>query len=126
MGPNATACALSGGGAEFLAGVVVATGATSMRDHAIAARPLVRDKLVAFMREGARAVGLEVFARPAAIEVGARLLAGLVGLAVGLGVLDGLEVTELVVVGAFKRLQVPPPTRKKAAAFRRASESKVS
>jgi hypothetical protein len=83
-----------------------------MRAHAIATRPLVRDELVALMREGARAVGLEVFARPAAVEVGARLLAGLVGLAVGLDGLDSLDVTELVVVVAF-RLQVPPANTKK-------------
>jgi hypothetical protein len=72
-----------------------------MRAHAIATRPFVRDELVALMREGARAVRLEVLARSAAVEVGARLLAGLVGLAVGLGVLDDLDVAELVVVIAF-------------------------
>ena len=55
---------------------------------AITIRPLVRNELVACVREDAGAVGLELFARPAGVEVGTRPLALVVAVAVGL---DGAE-----------------------------------
>ena len=83
-----------------------------MRAKAIAVRPLVTDELVALVREGARAVRLELLARASGVEIRAGLLAGLVRLAIGLEVFVELDVSDLVGDGAI-RLQDPPASTKK-------------
>jgi hypothetical protein len=81
-----------------------------MSTKTVAAQAFVRHELVAAMRKDTRAVRLEFFARAPGVEVRTWLLAGVVELAVGLGV--GLRVLGLVVVGSFE-LRGPPARTKK-------------